>query len=191
MSLRTRGMHLLLAAIATGLSGCFQPSPPPPVVVRTADGIPNQALLDEINADDAWVHVRKTRPIWARRLDSDQTVKTLEGTETVRAGDYLCRGEAGDVWPQKAEDLERKYLVTDEIDDDGWHRYDPRPDAAGALAARVAHSFQVEAKWGTLSGKAGDYVLKNFADADVRYPSDVWIVDQTLFDATYEPVDGP
>jgi hypothetical protein len=46
----------------------------------------------------------------------------------------------------------------------------------------------VVATWGKLSGKAGDYVLKNFRDRAVPYPVDVWVVDQALFRATYEVV---
>lgn len=38
------------------------------------------------------------------------------------------------------------------------------------------------------AGKAGDYLVKNYTDRDVAYPPDVWIVDQTLFKATYQTV---
>jgi hypothetical protein len=57
------------------------------------------------------------------------------------------------------------------------------------MAARAAHPFEVHASWGKLWGKAGDCLAKNFADRDVPYPDDVWIVDQTLFEATYEKVE--
>ena len=46
----------------------------------------------------------------------------------------------------------------------------------------------MQAKWGRLTGKAGDYVVKNFRDKDTAHPADVWIVDQALFLATYERV---
>ena len=149
---------------------------------------PNARLLEEINQSQAWFHAKKTRPIWARKLEQDGTVETLEGKETARAGDYLCRGEAGDVWPQSAQSLEAKYVPTDTVDDRGWTKYEPRPDAEGVLAAQVGHPFAVEAKWGKLAGKTGDYVVKNFRDKDTAYPQDVWVVDQRLFRATYEPV---
>ena len=57
----------------------------------------NKALLDEANATGRWFHAKKTRPIWARRLEAAQTVKTLEGEEQVAAGHDLCKGEAGDI----------------------------------------------------------------------------------------------
>ena len=66
---------------------------------QTADSTasPNKALLDEANAAAKWFHAKKTRPIWARRLEEAQTVQTLKGAEQVEAGHYLCRGEAGDI----------------------------------------------------------------------------------------------
>ena len=149
---------------------------------------PNAELLDELNRSQAWFHAKKTGPIWAQKVEQDRTVETLEGTEAVKAGEFLCRGEAGDVWPQSAGNLEAKYAPTDTVDDDGWRRYEPRPDAEGVLAAAVDRPFSVETKRGRLTGKAGDYAVKSFRDKDTAYPADVWIVDQALFGATYERV---
>ena len=53
------------------------------------------------------------------------------------------------------------------------------------MAAQVPHSFQVQTKWGLLTGKEGDFLVKNYEDRDNDAPEDVWIVDQTLFEATY------
>ena len=159
-------------------------APQPPAATPTDS--PNRAVLDEINAAGTWVHVRKTKAIRARRLDQDETVNTLEGPVEAKAGDFLCRGEAGELWPQSAESLEKRYTPTADVSTDGWRSYAPRPDAEGAMAAPVAHPFSVMATWGQLKGKAGDYVLKRFSDAKVPYPVDVWVVDQALFRATYE-----
>ncbi|MFO0940040.1 MAG: hypothetical protein U0930_04670 [Pirellulales bacterium] len=145
----------------------------------------NQTLLDEINGKDAWFHARKTRPIWARRLSKPERVQTLEGEETVPAGTYLCRGEAADIWPQDEERLLAKYDRTTEVDQDGWYRFDPKPDASGVMAAQVPHTFQVQAQWGLLSGKPGDYLVKSYDDRNTIYPTDIWLVDQKLFGATY------
>lgn len=147
---------------------------------------PNGDLLREVNEAGSWLPARKTRPIWAKRLERAETVQTLEGPEQVPAGSYLCRGEAGDVWPQSEENLSAKYVATDEVDPEGWRKYMPRPDAEGVMAAQVDHPFEVEAEWGTLAGKAGDYLVKNRSDRDAPYPRDVWVVDQDLFRATYE-----
>ena len=148
----------------------------------------NQQVLDNANAADKWFHAKKTRPIWAKRLESAQTVTTLEGKEQVEAGHYLCRGEAGDIWPQTEKDLTRRYQATDEADVDGWRKYQPDADAEGVMATQVDGQFSIKASWGTLTGKPGDYLLKNWGDRDTVYPEDVWIVDQTLFQQTYEVV---
>ncbi len=146
----------------------------------------NDVILKEVNAAGLWFHAKKTRPIWVRKLEQEETVKTLEGEERVPAGNYLCRGEAGDIWPQKEERLTSKYTVTDEADDKGWRKCLPKRDAVGVMAAQVPRGFQVQANWGLLSGKSGDYLVKNYEDRDNDNPEDVWIVDQGLFEATYE-----
>jgi hypothetical protein len=145
----------------------------------------NKTLLDEVNAAGTWFHAKKTRPIWAQEIKEAKKVKTLEGEETVEPGHFLCKGEAGDIWPQKKADLEKKYVATEE-ETDGWRKYLPRPDAEGVMAAEVGHPFVVYAKWGELKGKAGDFLIKNYADKAVDHPADVWLVDQKLFGQTYE-----
>ncbi len=150
----------------------------------------NRALLDEVRQAGTWFHARKTREIWVRRLERDETISTLEGPLQAKAGDFVCRGAGGELWPQKVQDVERKYLVT-ETTEGPWRKYVPRPDAEGILAARIDHPFVVQATWGQLSGKAGDFLAKNFRDRGVRYPADLWVIDRALFDATYERVTDP
>ena len=58
------------------------------------------------------------------------------------------------------------------------------------MASPIDHPFEVQATWGKLSGKPGDFLFKNFSDRDTASPADVWIVDQTLFRQTYETVDS-
>ena len=149
----------------------------------------NQSLLDEVNAAGKWFHAKKTRPIWVQEIKEARKVTTLEGEETVQPGHFLCRGEAGDIWSQKKADLEKKYVATEEESPGGWRKYLPRPDAAGVLAAVVDHPFVVHALWGELKGKAGDLLIKNYADKEVAHPADVWLVDQKLFGETYERVE--
>jgi hypothetical protein len=160
------------------------------IMARSDDAAasPNQLLLDEVNAAGTWFRAKKTRPIWAKKVGRTLTVETLEGTEKVEPGDFLCKGAADELWPQAAASLEKKYDPTDDVKDEGWRKYTPKPDAKGVVAACIDHAFDVAAEWGRLSGKAGDYLVKNYEDREVAYPSDVWIVDQTLFAATYERV---
>jgi hypothetical protein len=173
-------------------TACEQPLEPNPIMTDPLQPIsidsPNKEVLDAANAAGKWFHAKKTRPILAKRLEADQTVKTLEGEEQVKAGHYLCKGEAGDIWPQTEKDLNKRYNSTEEVDADGWRKYVPHPDAQGVLATQIEHAFSVHASWGQLTGKPGDYLVKNFQDRETPYPTDVWIVDQTLFGQTYAPV---
>ncbi len=150
----------------------------------------NQSLLDEVERAGLWFRAKKTRPIWARRLTEPQSVMTLEGEELVPAGTYLCRGEAGDLWPQTEQRLLAKYLATGTTIPDGWAEYRPHPDNTGVLAAQIHRPFEILATWGLLNGHADDYLVKNYDDRDVAYPNDVWIVARRLFEATYERVNS-
>jgi PGDYG protein len=176
-------VRMILISAVMGLAGCG-------ISKQTDKPMPknNAAILQEIDGAGLWFHAKKTRPIWVRLLEQQETVKTLEGEEQVPAGNYLCRGEAGDIWPQKEERLKAKYTLTDEVDEQGWRKCLPNPDAAGVMAAQVPHAFQVQAAWGLLSGKPGDFIVKNYEDRANENPADVWIVDQALFEATYERV---
>ncbi|WP_339683094.1 hypothetical protein [Gimesia maris] len=148
----------------------------------------NQLLLDEVNSAGLWFTARKTRPLWAKEITVAQTVSTIEGQMAANVGDYLCRGSAGDIWPQKAETLHKKYSATGECDSEGWEKFTPRPEGAGVQAARIGHSFTVKASWGELTGQPGDYLVKSEVDKDVKYPDDIWIVAATIFEETYERV---
>ena len=66
---------------------------------------PNKAILDEVNADNTWFHAKKTAPLWAKQLEEAQTVQTLAGPTAAAAGDFLCRGAAGELWldPDRGE----------------------------------------------------------------------------------------
>lgn len=151
----------------------------------------NKPLLDAIGDQRLWFYARKTQPIWVQRLGRDESVETLEGTEHASVGDYICRGEAGDRWPQSERSLTASYVLTDEVDRDGWRKCVPDRAAAGVLAAEMPQSFKVETRWGTLSGESGDYLVKRFEDRDVAYPDDVWIVAQRIFHITYQRESSP
>jgi hypothetical protein len=148
----------------------------------------NTRLLERLNRTGRWFRARKTGPVWVRVAAKREVVHTLEGVEEVDAGHYVCRGEAGDVWPQAAEHVEARYVATDDVDADGWRKYVPRPHSPGVMAVRVPDAFVVQSRWGTLRGKPGDYLVKNDADRDVPFPDDVWIVDEAIFGRTYEVV---
>jgi len=55
---------------------------------------------------------RKTALVEAVQMTEDFTVETLEGVMQGKAGDYLCRGVAGEYWPIKKEIFEQTYIIT-------------------------------------------------------------------------------
>lgn len=124
---------------------------------------------------------RKTKPIWGKRAEVAGEVETLEGRLQFQHGDYLCRGIVGELWPQKESKLLEKYVASGQFDAEGWQRFDPKPDSQPVEATQIDHPFRVLAHWGELTGKSGDYLVRSKTD-----PTDVWIVDKTIFDATYE-----
>jgi len=154
----------------------------------------------------------KTKPIKAKPIDDiviDKSVfsqfllTTLEGNQPLKDGSMLCIGEANDAWQQPPEKLLAKYDIAPI--EDGWLICTPKPDNE-IWAAQVddlphprmlppgwtkatQHEFAVKAQWGKkqpdgsflLYGKVGDYICRSKEDAD-----DVWIVQQKLFENTYE-----
>lgn len=140
---------------------------------------PNGHLMPEIVGK--LLEARKNKPLWAKRLDASQVVATLEGNLQAHAGDYLCRGIVGEQWPQKEKKLLEKYCPSGEFDSDGWQRFDSRPDSQTVEATAIPHAFRVIAQWGELAGKAGDYLVRSRTD-----PTDIWLVDKTIFEASYE-----
>ncbi|MFM7924450.1 MAG: PGDYG domain-containing protein, partial [Planctomycetaceae bacterium] len=119
-----------------------------------------------------------------------ELLQTLEGPVQVHAGEYVCRGERGELWAQSEEALHQRYAATGEFDSGGWREYRPLPDSGGVLAIRLDRPFSVVLDRGVLRGKAGDYLLQDFAEGAGEDPRDLWIVDASIFAATYRVDEG-
>lgn len=150
----------------------------------------NAALLEEVNQSGSWFAALKTKPLWARRIETAQTVTSPEGALEAKPGDYLCKGPAGEFWVQSEKSLRGKYAETGQVctAEDGtvWTEHAPRPDGAGVMAAEIGHEFVVHTSWGVLSGKPGDFLLKRREDLEIEFPEDVWTVDRKIFQSTYD-----
>jgi hypothetical protein len=140
---------------------------------------PDDRLIPEIVSGlrDA----RKIKSLWAKRLERASQIKTLEGFVNAEVGDYLCRGIEHECWPQREKSLLERYFASSHFDEEGWQRFDPKPDLQSVQAVAIAHPFRVLARWGELTGKAHDYLVQSKTD-----PDDVWIVDKAIFEASYE-----
>jgi hypothetical protein len=140
---------------------------------------PESRLLESIAR--GMLEARKTKPLWAKRVDTPQQINTLEGCQQLKVGDFLCRGIRNEFWPQSRRRLLETYNASGKIDSDGFERFDPKPDGKWVQVAKIDRPFRVVAAWGELKGKAGDYVVRSLED-----PSDIWIVDCAIFEASYE-----
>ena len=79
---------------------------------------------------------RKTRSIKARPINTildktetsifeDLLLNTLEGAQSLKRGSFICYGEAGDVWQQAGDKLQKKYTPVS-VDEDGWITFEPK-----------------------------------------------------------------
>ena len=149
-------------------------------------GMNNEKLLTEVESAGSWFRAIKTAPVWAKQNTKLQIIKSREGNTVSQIGDFICRGQDGEIWTQGRDSFSTKYASTGDRDDFGFTKYAPVPSESRVLAAQVEHPFQVSNKAGTLSGKAGDYLVKSEEDADDMSPESVWVVNREIFDATYE-----
>lgn len=150
----------------------------------------NRALLDAVNARGEWFEARKTQGVWARRVDEAMTVESKEGPLEARAGDFLCRGAEGELWPQGEASLLEKYAPTAQVDSDGFRYFDVRdtPETHVMAAPIREDAVEVETDWGTMRGQAGDFLAKGLEERDAAYPQDVWVVSKSVFEKTYARV---
>jgi hypothetical protein len=165
----------------------------------------HEDTLQWIREHRAWRRARKTKPIWARELDAAEVGKEFatadHAIEIGRQGYWLCVGVAGEPWFQKPANVEAKYDLADEEEKkfsfDGaprtYRRFEPKHDARN-WAAQINDShiegFFIRPNYDLehpLYSPRGGYVVT----ADVGDPyaislDDVWLVQQPLFESTYE-----
>ncbi len=139
----------------------------------------NPELLKELSLEDvlrfhpllnaqgfAYGTARKTRPIKARPINTildkedgqsvfeKMLLSTLEGSQPLKRGSFICWGVDNDVWQQAKDKLHAKYMPT-EVDEYGWVTFVPK-DGADA----VMNSHQVTTADGDL-GPCGGFAIVN------------------------------
>ena len=170
--------------------------------------LPHAETLRWIADHRAWRVARKTRPIWARAVRTDEVGKefvTADHTvERARADHWLCVGVAGEPWFQTREKIGTKYERAGSAEhrfafDDAPRTYEkfvPLPGSR-SWAARVAgpgiEGFYIQPNYptdGPLYSTAGGWVVMDYVDDPYAAdPNDVWLVQEPLFDSTYEVTD--
>ncbi len=165
----------------------------------------HEETLRWIGENKAWRLARKNRPIWARPVEPEEVGKEFQTADHVRekapAGVWLCVGVVGEPWFQAFEKIEGKYerdgQETRTFAFDGnprtYRKYKPK----GTIRNWVAQvkgpgiaGFYVRPGYDParpLYSPPGGYVVKDdVADPYRDEPKDVWLVQQSLFESTYE-----
>ena len=172
----------------------------------------HEQTLRWIAENKAWRRARKTKPIWARPVAAEEVGKefqTADGVkEVAREGAWLCVGIAGEPWFQAREKLDAKYEPGGEearrFDFDAsartYREYKPKGTvrnwAAQVKGPGIA-GFSIRPGYDPerpLHSPAGGYVVRD--DVEDPYhesPKDAWLVQEPLFESTYEliPDRGP
>jgi hypothetical protein len=193
----------MLAALNAGCRENPRPIADEPMQLSHED------TLDWIRQNKAWRKARKVKPILARAVEKDEIGKgfqTADGiVEHPKDGYWLCVGIAGEPWFQKKERLDTRFEAGDE--EIKQFAFDSRPSKY-----RIFHPKGDVANWaaqvkGTWHGKeitgfairttydpdhpltapAGGYaVTEDVPDPYRADLKDVWLVQEKLFDSTYE-----
>jgi len=167
----------------------------------------HEETLQWVGEHRAWRLARKTKPIWARAVTADEVGKEFQtadhATEIAREGYWLCAGVAGEPWFQKLETIAAKYdrgaeeMKQFPFDDRPclYTIYRPRGDVlnwAAQVGGPGIEGFFVRPRYDMehpLYSPAGGYVVRDHvADPYEGSPDDVWLVQQSLFQQTYESV---
>jgi hypothetical protein len=208
-----RALSIVLTALAVGSPGIG--------AQRSAKAVDDQKKKREVPAkkltheetlrwiaeNKAWRLARKTRPIWARPVETEEVGKEFETADHVnekaRAGVWLCVGVAGEPWFQALAQIEGKYerggqeTKTFEFDTKprAYRKFQPKPGGRnwvaqvkgpGIAGFYIRPGYDPERP---LYAPSGGYVVKNeVVDPYRDKPKDVWLVQQSLFESTYELV---
>ena len=167
----------------------------------------HEETLRWIAENKAWQLARKTRPIWARPVEAEEVGKEFQTADHVkekaRAGAWLCAGVAGEPWFQAIAKIEDKYerggQETKAFEFDtkprAYRKYRPKATTRnwvaqvkgpGIAGFSIRPGYDPERP---LYAPSGGYVVKDDVANPYRdKPKDVWLVQQSLFESTYELV---
>ena len=164
----------------------------------------HERTLQWIRDHRAWRLAKKTKPIWARPVESDETgneFMTADHTaQQAREGFWLCVGVAGEPWFQDLSRIERNYEPAEQemkqfsFDDRPrrYRVYRPKEDAqkwVAQIKGPGIEGFYIKPNYDPsrpLYSPAGGYVVKDHVRDPYQEGADVWLVQEGLFESTYE-----
>jgi hypothetical protein len=178
-----------------------------PLKATRAEGrkLTHEETLQWIDENRAWKLAHKTRPIWVRDVAPGEVGKEFltadHAKEIAREGVWLCAGVAGEPWFQTREKVEAKYELDGaeekRFDFDAkpntYRRYKPKGTVRNWVAKVEGpgiEGFSVRPGYDPerpLYSPGGGYaVIDDVKDPYTEKPKDVWLVQQALFESTYE-----
>ena len=178
-----------------------------PAMVRETEGrkLTHDATLKWVADNRAWRRATKTKPIWARAVDASEVGVEFQTADHVaqkaKAGYWLCVGVAGEPWFQAREKIDEKYDAS--VEEVKKFAFDQakktyrvfKPKASSRVWAAQVKGAEIEGFFvrpnydpgRPLYSPAGGYVVRDDApDPYQAPPKDVWLVQQGLFESTYE-----
>ena len=168
----------------------------------------HEQTLAWIAENRAWRRVRKTKPIWARPVAPEEVGREFQtadrAIEKAQIGYWLCVGIVEEPWFQAQEAIEDKYRPGETIErqfafDDAprsYQQFTPRKSArnwAAQIQGPQIDGFEIIPTYDVdqpLYSPAGGYVVRS--DAEDPYTAeldDVWLVQQKIFESTYDIID--
>jgi hypothetical protein len=179
--------------------------PASPEPTSAPSELTHEETLAWVHENRAWRKAKKTRSMWARAITAEEIGKEFQTADraklTARENAWLCVGIAEEPWFQSWEKIEAKYERGETetrpfpFDDKPheYHLFRPKPDVTNWVAqikgSNIA-GFFIRPGYdpgNPLHSEQGGYVVKG--DVDDPYqdkPDDVWLVQQPLFESTYE-----
>jgi hypothetical protein len=153
----------------------------------------------------AWRLVKKTKPMWARPVEPGEVGREIQTADhvkqTAKESYWLCVGVAGEPWFQDLAKIAGKYdRLGEEVKQ---FAFDDRPRTyhiyllrgenrnwAAQVKGEGLVGFRIKPNYDRsrpLFSPSGGYVVKDHVpDPYQGNPDDVWLVQEGLFDSTYE-----
>lgn len=116
----------------------------------------------------------------------DGTIPTLEGPKKCYAGDYLCVGVAGEIWPIRKSNFEDEKVKVQDLP----HGLATYASTSTRHAIRIDEQFVVMKETGEASYASepnGGYLVWNGKDGA---EFSAWIVQKDIFEQSYEQAEG-
>lgn len=122
-------------------------------------------------------YVKKPVEVKIEKVTESRRITTLEGTQDIQPGQYLCTGVKGEQYAF-GENVFAEYLPS--LTREGYY-FKPTAQQSPVWAFKLGQPIEVFRPGWQHRGKAGDYFV-------VKSDTDQYVVDAEVFEATYQGV---